>query len=56
MTTTLKLSEAQVRVLAFCLDIGRMELEQLDEEELKDGFSHFQRSIEAIENKLGIVA
>jgi len=54
MSATLKLTEAQVRVLAFCLDVGRMELEQLDEDELKDGFSHFQRSIRAIETKLQI--
>lgn len=54
MNTTITLSEAQVRVLGFCLDMGRMELESMDEDEIKDGLSHFQRSIKAIENKLGI--
>lgn len=53
MTTTLKLSEAQVRALKYCLDMGRMELEQTEEDEKwESGLGYFEGSIDAIEAKL----
>lgn len=50
---TVTLSEAQVRALLFCLDMGEMDLMQTDQEEKSaSGLGHFERSIEAIRQKL----
>lgn len=52
-TATIKLTEAQTRALHYCLDIGQMDLEQYPQEEkTESGLGHFERSIEAIRQKL----
>lgn len=52
-TYNLRLSEAQMRALRYCLDTGRMELEQTeDDEKWESGLGYFERSIEAIEAQL----
>lgn len=52
-TSAITLTEAQVRALIFCLDMGEMDLEQTEQEEKSaSGLGHFERSIEAIRQKL----
>lgn len=52
-TSAITLTEAQVRALIFCLDMGEMDLEQTEQEEKSAlGLGHFERSIEAIRQKL----
>ena len=49
----LTLTEAQARALLFCLDMGEMDLAQMDQEEKSgSGLGHFERSIEAMRQKL----
>jgi hypothetical protein len=53
MNTTIKLTEAQIRALFFALDVGQMDLEQMDQDEKSSsGLGHFERSIDAIRQKL----
>lgn len=52
-TAKITLTEAQIRALLFCLDMGEMDLQQTDDEEKRDsGLGHFERSIESIRQKL----
>ena len=52
-TATLTITEAQARALVFCLDMGEMDLQQTEQEEKSaSGLGCFERSIEAIRQKL----
>lgn len=52
-TVKLTLTEAQARAFLFCLDMGDMDLAQMDQEEKTgSGLGHFERSIEAMRQKL----
>lgn len=52
-TAKVTITEAQARALLFCLDMGEMDLAQMDQEEKTgSGLGHFERSIEAIRQKL----
>lgn len=52
-TAQVTLTEAQVRALVFCLDMGEMDLMQTDQEEKSaSGLGHFERSIKAVRQKL----
>jgi len=50
---TLKLSEAQIRTIHYCLDIAQLDLEQHTAEEKGEAeMQHFERSIEAMRSQL----